>query len=153
LNVVGRPVFTARLILEYPGGKKDIILTDNTWKFSYGPILKNNVYPGEVYDSWKEIKDWDKPRFDDSGWQSAIKKEEPGGKLQQAFFPPVQVTDTIIPVDIYSPEDGIYIADMGVNFAGVHKIRLKEEPDDSVVFRFGKRIFEDSTLNPMTSVF
>jgi len=152
LNVVGRPVFTAKLILKYNNNQKDIITTDESWKFSYGPILKNNVYLGEVYDSRKEIKDWDKPGFDASNWQHAVKKEGPGGELQKAFFPPVQVTDTIIPVDIYSTEDGIYIADMGVNFAGVYRIKLKGEPGDSVVFRFGERIYKDSTLSPMTAV-
>ncbi|MDD4109504.1 MAG: family 78 glycoside hydrolase catalytic domain, partial [Prolixibacteraceae bacterium] len=152
LNVVGRPVFTAKIILEYTNGKKDIISTGKTWKFSYGPVLKNNVYLGEVYDSRREITDWDKPGYNDSGWENAVNEEGPGGALQEAFFPPVQITDTIIPVDIYSSDNGIYVADMGVNFAGVYKIRLRGDPGDSIVFRFGERIYDDGTLNPMTSV-
>jgi alpha-L-rhamnosidase len=151
LNVIGRPVFTGKIILEYQNGRTDVIITDDSWHFEYGPILKNNVYLGEVYDSRREIADWDIPGFDDSSWKNASKQDGPGGRLQKAFFPPVQITDTITPVEIYSPNEGIYIADMGVNFAGVQKITLKGNPGDSIVFRFGERIYDDSTLNIMTT--
>ena len=152
LNVIGRPVFIGKLILKYKNGKEEIIKTDDSWHFEYGPILKNNVYLGEVCDGRKKIKGWDRPGFDDSTWETALVHDGPGGQLQKAFFPPVQITDTIIPVDIYSPRNGIYIADMGVNFAGVQRIRLKGDPGDSIVFRFGERIYDDGTLNPMTTV-
>ncbi len=45
---VGKPQFIARLKLEYANEKTKNIRTDPSWKFSYGPILKNNVYLGEV---------------------------------------------------------------------------------------------------------
>jgi alpha-L-rhamnosidase len=152
LNVVGRPVFIGKLILEYKNGKKEVIKTDDSWHFEYGPIIKNNVYLGEVYDAGREIKGWDLPGFDDSSWTAALIQDGPGGTLQKTFFPPVQVTGIITPVEIYSPREGLYIADMGVNFTGVQRIRLKGDPGDSVVFRFGERIYEDGTLNPMTTV-
>ena len=41
---------------------------------------------------------------------------------------------------------------MGVNFTGLYSIRLKGQPGDTVTFRFGERLYEDGTLNPMTSV-
>ena len=41
---------------------------------------------------------------------------------------------------------------MGVNFTGTYKIRLKGNAGDSILFRFGERIYEDGTLNPMTTV-
>ena len=148
----GRPVFIAKVILEYQNGKKEQIVTDNTWKFSYGPLMKNNVFLGDVYDSRKEISHWDLPDFDDSSWNSAVNSEGPGGKLQKAFFPPIQVTKRITPANIYEPQKGIYIVDMGENFTGTYRIKLKGEPDDSVVFRFGERIYSDGTLNTMTTV-
>ncbi len=148
----GRPVFIGKIILDYKNGTKEEIVTDQTWKFSYGPLLKNNVFLGEVYDSRKEMNGWDKPGFEDSLWDNAISGNEPGGKLQKAFFSPIQITDKITPVQIDSTQEGNYIVDMGVNFTGTYRIKLKGELDDSVVFRFGERIYPDGTLNPMTTV-
>ncbi len=148
----GRPVFIGKIVLEYQNGQKEEITTDGSWKYTDGPLLKNNVYLGEVYDAGKEQKGWDRPGFDDSAWNNAEQSDGPGGKLQKAFFPPIEVTKQIAPVEIYTPQPGIYIADMGVNFAGTYKIRLNGETGDSVVFRFGERIYPDGTLNPMTTV-
>ncbi|HTN69132.1 MAG TPA: family 78 glycoside hydrolase catalytic domain [Dysgonamonadaceae bacterium] len=148
----GRPVFIAKIILEYENGTKEEIVTDNTWKFSYGGLMKNNLFLGEVYDSRKEISDWDLCGFDDSSWSNAVYSKGPGGKLQKAFFKPIQVTKRITPINIYEPQKGIYIVDMGVNFAGTYRIKLNGEPGDSVLFRFGERIYPDGTLNPMTTV-
>ncbi len=148
----GRPVFIGKIIVEYKNGKKDVIITDESWRFSYGPIIKNNIYLGEVFDSRKEIDDWDKPGFDDTSWVNAIPVEGPHGKLQKVFFPPIQITKKISPLNIYSPERGIFIADMGVNFTGLYRIKLKGQPGDTVTFRFGERIYQDGSLNPMTTV-
>ncbi|MCY1720957.1 family 78 glycoside hydrolase catalytic domain [Prolixibacteraceae bacterium Z1-6] len=149
---VGRPVFIGKIILEYQNGKTEEVATDNSWKFADGPLLKNNIYLGDVYDARNEINGWDKPGFDDSSWQNTVPAEGPGGELQKAFFPPIQVTQRIRPEKIYSPQEGIYIVDMGENFTGTFRIKLNGEPGDSVVFRFGERIYSDGTLNPMTTV-
>ncbi len=149
---VGRPVFTAKMVIEYENGETEQIVTDDSWKFAYGPIQRNNVYLGEVYDARKEIDGWNKPEFDDSTWGKAIVKGSPGGKLEKAFFPPIQITKRITPLNIYSPSQGVYIADLGENFAGTFRIKVNGETGDSVVFRFGERIYADGSLNPMTTV-
>ena len=41
---------------------------------------------------------------------------------------------------------------MGVNFTGTYNIKLSGNPGDTVTFRFGERIYDDGTLNPMTTV-
>jgi len=149
---VGRPVFTAKMIVEYMDGKTDEFVTDDSWKFAYGPIQKNNVYIGEVYDARNEQEGWNSTGFDDSKWQNAVLKEQPGGKLEKAFFPPIQITQRLTPTDIYLTSPGIYIADMGVNFAGTFRMKISGEKGDSIVFRFGERIYPDGSLNPMTTV-
>ncbi|NQU52665.1 MAG: family 78 glycoside hydrolase catalytic domain, partial [Bacteroidetes bacterium] len=149
---VGKPVFIAKLQIRYKNGASEEIVTDNSWKYNYGPIIKNSVYIGVAFDATKLIENWDEPGFDDSRWKTAIKGENPGGKLQKAFFPPVQITEEITPVEIYSPEEGIYIVDMGVNFTGTYKIKLAGNIGDKLTFRFGELIYSDGQLNPMTTV-
>ena len=76
----------------------------------------------------------------------------PGGQLQKAFFPPVQITEKIKPVEISSPEPDVFVVDMSVNFTGTYKIKLKGNIGDMISFRFGERIYNDGKLNPMTTV-
>lgn len=149
---VGNPAFIAKILLTYSNGQTEEILTDKSWKFNTGPIVKNNVYLGEVYNSGYEIPGWDLPGFDDSLWNQAELVNGPGGTLQEAFFPPVQVTRKIKPVKITAPAKGIFLVDMGENFTGLYNIKLNGKKADTITFRFGERIYDDGTLNPMTTV-
>lgn len=148
----GNPKFIAKLTLKYEDGNTEVLTTDESWKFSPGPVVKNNVYLGETYDATKEIRGWDLPEFNDNGWQNAHLAQAPGGKLQKRFFPPIRITREIEPVKITSPGKGIYIVDMGENFAGLYKIKLKGNARDTVRLRFGECIYNDGSLNPMTTV-
>ena len=148
----GKPQFIAILKLEYPNEKTRTIRTDPSWKFSYGPILKNNVYLGEVYDAGKELPGWNKTGFNDKNWGNVLEVNGPGGQLEKAFFPAIQVTDIKTPVAVSEPVHNVFIVDMGVNFTGLYKIKLKGNPGDTVHFRFGERIYANGSLNPMTTV-
>jgi alpha-L-rhamnosidase len=149
---VGKPAFIAKLRIEYIDGKVDEINTDGKWKFSYGPVIRNSVYLGEVYNAGVEIQGWNFPGFDDAAWQGAVLSHGPGGKLEKAFFPPVVVAGTCNPVTVLTPGGNTYIVDMGMNFTGLYRIRLRGQPGDTITFRFGERLYEDGTLDPMTSV-
>ena len=152
LSTVGKPVFITKLVVNYLNGKSEEITSDNTWKYNYGPLVKNSVYIGVVYDARKEIAGWDLAGFDDNNWNFAKTGQAPGGKLQKTFFPPVQITKEITPIEIYTPDEGKFIVDMGVNFTGTFKMKLSGNKGDTVTFRFGERIYEDGNLNPMTAV-
>ena len=152
LLIVGRPKFIAKLILTYEDGHSESVRTDNSWKYAYGPIIRNNVYIGERYDAGKEINGWNKVRFNDSEWGAAIVNKGPGGLLQKAFFPAIQQTGFQKPVAITSPQNNVYVVDMGVNFTGLYKIRLRGKEGDKITLRFGERIYENGVLNPMTAV-
>jgi len=148
----GMPSFIARLVVEYANGKTTEMSSDDSWKFTLGPVLKNCVYLGEWYDARKEFHGWDIAGFDDTTWRKACRVTGPGGKLQPRFFVPVKITGRISPVKISSPAQDIYVADMGTNFAGTYRIRLKGHPGDTITFRFGERLYDNERMNPMTTV-
>ncbi|HKJ78893.1 MAG TPA: family 78 glycoside hydrolase catalytic domain, partial [Prolixibacteraceae bacterium] len=149
---VGKPTFIAKLHISYENGNTKEIVSDSTWKYAYGPIVKNDVYLGVVHDASREIPGWKTPGFDDTSWNFVEMAKNPGGQLQKSFFPPVQVIKEITPVEIYSPETDVFIVDMGVNFTGTYKIKLPGQKGDTIAFRFGERVYEDGKLNPMTTV-
>lgn len=151
---VGRPAFIAKLLVHYDDGEQQQLVTDSTWKFASGPVIKNNVFLGEVYDARQEIEGWDEPGYDDTEWRYAVVDDGPGGDLQKAFFPPMKVTEMITPVDIYPCpiNNDNFIIDMGCNITGVYRIKLRGTPGDTIIFRSGERIYENGSLNPMTTV-
>lgn len=148
----GRPVFIAKVKIEYANGKTKEIVTDHTWKYSYGPIMRNNVYLGEVYDARNEIEDWNNVKYNDRKWSKADEKDGPGGQLEKTFFPHIQVIDLKKPVKITSGKDEVYLVDLGVNFTGTFKIKFRGQRGDTIRFRFGERVYPNGELNPMTAV-
>ncbi|CAL1518790.1 family 78 glycoside hydrolase catalytic domain [Chitinophaga sp. MM2321] len=150
--VTGRPMLLAKIKVVYTNGKTAEIVTNKSWKYAYGPVIRNNVYLGEVYDARKEIKGNTLPGFNDTQWKVAVEKAGPGGQLQKTFFPHIQVIDVKKPVKIVEAPKGVYVADMGVNFTGTFKIKLYGRAGDTIRFRFGERIYDNNTLNPMTAV-
>jgi len=152
LKKVGKPVFIARLHITYRNGWSEEIVSDQSWKYNFGPLTRNSVYLGVTYDARKEIRAWDKAGFDDSSWEAARPGFKPGGELQQSFFPPVRITREIQPVGISSPEEDVYLVDMGEVFTGTYKIRIRGNRGDTISFRFGERIYPDGNVNPMTTV-
>lgn len=147
----GSPRFIAKLILVYTDGAREEIITDASWKIKSGPVIRNNVYLGITYDARKEINSWNFPEFNDSDWDNAHQVSAPGGKLQPSFFPEIGISNRIKPVKISKTLQG-YIVDMGVNLTGLYKIKLKGINGDTVIFRFGERLYDNGLLNPMTTV-
>ncbi len=147
----GEPRFIAKLRLEFADGSIKEIVTDKGWKTSSGPILRNNVYLGEKYDAGKEIAGWEFPEFNDMDWGNAIQYSSPGGTIIPAFFPAVKASRMIKPIGIQNSGHGI-IVDFGVNLTGLYRIQLRGKSGDTIVFRFGERLYDNGTLDPMTTV-
>ncbi len=149
---IGQPMLIAQLKIEYDDGTIQWVKTGEEWKAGEGPILKNNVYLGEVYDARLEQEGWNEPGFDDSRWKPALKTEGPGGRLVPQIQPPIRITKEITPVAISEPKPGKYIFDMGQNFAGVARLKVKGEAGARVQMRYGELLFDDGTLNDLTTI-
>ncbi|HEC02385.1 MAG TPA: glycoside hydrolase family 78, partial [Phycisphaerales bacterium] len=149
---VGRPQFIAQLLIEYADGSRESVASDSAWKVAPGPILRNSIYLGEKVDARKAVKDWDKPGLDDSAWYAAQIAPAPQGPLQAQPLPPIRVTASVKPVRITEPSDGVYIVDMGQNFGGWARFTFNVPEGTEITMRYGELLYEDGTLNPMTSV-
>ena len=148
----GQPRVIAQLEITYRVGARQTVVTDGTWKCHDGPILNNSVYLGEVYDAQRELPGWDVPGLDDRDWRRVRLETEPVGPLCAQTAPPIRITKTLHPVKITSPKEGIAIVDMGQNFAGWVRLRVRGPAGRRVTLRYGELLYPDGTLNPMTSV-
>ncbi len=149
---VGKPCLKAQLRIVYEDGTTETIITDNSWKAGDGPVLKNSVYLGELYDARLEQKGWNEPGFSNSQWKNARVIQGPGGILIARYIPPVRVTKTVKPIKMTEPSPGVYIFDFGQNFAGVPRLKVHGPTGTRVVMRGGEDIHPDGTLNYLTVI-
>lgn len=78
----GTPRTIAQIEVEYENGEKQTIITDCSWETSESPIIYNGLHTGEIYDAGLEIKDWNRPEFNDNLWVNAIEVRPPEGNLK-----------------------------------------------------------------------
>jgi len=149
---VGRPQFIAQLLIEYADGSRELLVSDSSWKVAPGPILRNSIYLGEKVDARKSVNGWDKPGLDDRAWDFARIAPAPEGLLQAQTLPSIKVTASLKPVRITEPSDGVYVVDMGQNFAGWASFTFNVPEGMEITMRYGELLYEDGMLNPMTSV-
>ncbi len=149
---VGRPQFIAQLKITYKDGSEQLITSDTGWKVTEGPIIRNSIYLGEIYDARKELAAWNMPGFDDSAWHNAALADSPAPILQAQPLLPIRSTAVIKPVSVTEIKDGVYIVDMGCNFAGLASFKFNLKKSAMVKMRYGELLYNDGTLNPMTSV-
>ncbi len=148
----GRPRFIAQLKIEYTDGTTKTVVSNEEWKTHEGPILRNNIYLGEIYDARKEIENWDAYWFDDSKWNNAKIANEKIGELQAQNLSPIKITATLNPVKLTEPKPNTYIFDMEQNFSGWVKLKVEAPSGTIIKLRYGELLYEDGTLNVMTSV-
>jgi alpha-L-rhamnosidase len=146
-----RPCLKAEIHIRYTDGSVNIIATDESWKTAPGPIVKNNVYLGEHYDARKEIPGWN---VDNNiiGWKDAVPVPGPDGILTAQMQPPIRITKIVMPVALTQHGKDTFIVDMGQNFAGVVRIKVKGSAGNKVTLRLGEGVFPDGSINLMTAV-
>ncbi|MBN1394663.1 MAG: family 78 glycoside hydrolase catalytic domain [Pirellulales bacterium] len=140
------PRLLAQLEIELADGTIQTVATDETWRLTYGPWIEAEMQGGETYDATKEIPGWTEPGLDDSTWQPARVTESIPAKLQS--FPSVttQETGEIRPVEITEPKPGVYVVNMGQEFAGVARLKVKGPRGTKVTLRFAERLNPDGTV-------
>ena len=150
-TVYGRPKLLLQLEITYTDGSIETVVTDGKWKAATGPIVANNVYAGETYDARLERPGWAGAGFDESDWSNAVLTEMPGGKLVSQMLPAIKRIKTIKPVGIINPSPGVYVYDMGQNFAGWARLKVKASAGTAIKLRFAEALAPDGSIDPAST--
>ena len=141
-----KPRLYVQLEIEYVDGSRQTIVTDKTWKAAYGPHLEADFLMGETYDSRKEMPGWCTYWFNNSSWEPV----EVTDKIQSKFqsYPGVTVRKTleVSAKKLTEPVKGVYVFDIGQNFAGWIRLKVKGESGTKVVLRFAEMLNSDGTI-------
>jgi alpha-L-rhamnosidase len=163
------PSCIAQLELEYADGSTETIGTDPSWQTSTdGPFREADIIMGETFDARLSHPDWSKPGFDVSGWKKAIRAEDNGStkaifsdvtgdrevelgfhqpqRMQAYPAPPVRATEEIKPLSVNQQKPGVFIFDMGQNFAGVIRLKVKGPAGTKIQIRYGEMLYPDGRL-------
>ena len=138
--------FFMQLVVDYKDGTSQTFITDKKWKVHDAPILKSTLYHGEKYDARLEEKGWAKINFDDSEWQTVAILDQKEGKLVAQQGPLLRIIKEIKPVNITSPSDGVYIIDMGQNFAGWARLKVQGKAGTHIKMRFAETLKPDGNV-------
>lgn len=148
----GRPCVKAQIHLTYSDGSTDVIPTDGSWQTAPGPVVRNNVYLGEHYDARLEQDGWNTTGGRQIAWKPAEEVNGPSGVMTAQMQPPIRITRIVKPVKVTEVRPDTFIIDMGQNFAGVLRLRVRGPAGKKVTLRYGEDVFKDGTLNYHTSV-
>lgn len=162
------PSVLIQLEIEYEDGSRETVVTDSSWKANTGPITQADMLMGEIYDARLEQKGWSEPGFDDGAWGKAILAGENGSvkmifsdqagdrevdlgfhkpaKMQSYSSVPIRPIEELRPVAMTEPEKGVYIFNMGQNFSGVVRIKVKGEKGTMIRIRHGEMLHPDGRL-------
>ncbi|NDV78091.1 glycoside hydrolase family 78 protein [Dysgonomonas sp. 511] len=141
----GPPTLFFKMHIYYADGSKDVISSDNTWKYSLSPVTFNDIYGGENYDARLEQQGWNKPGFDDKAWKPVVMQDAPKGKLRAQ-----QVTNVRCMKEYSSAKvtkiDSSYVLDMGQNLSGYPAIRVKGKAGQTIKLTVGEQLNKETGL-------
>lgn len=169
-NFYGKtPALRAQLEIEYTDGTREVIGSGPDWRVtSEGPIREADLIMGETHDARREMSGWDRAGFADANWERAIPARD-NGPLRAVFFDtrgereidlgfqapprlqayaaqPIRVTEELRTRQVTEPKPGVFIFDLGQNFAGIIRLRAHGAAGTSVRLRYGEMLHRDGTL-------
>ncbi len=136
-------LFQAHLELE--NGSEIVITSDAGWQTAEGPIRFDATRLGEIYDARLELPGWNLPAYQPAkaNWLPARIVEGPRGRVTAQRLPPVKVTRVLHPVKMWKSSRGTLLFDMGQNFTGWVRVRLRGAAGTEVILRYGEKLAPD----------
>jgi hypothetical protein len=114
----GRPKLILQLSLFQADGTVTRVVSDTSWETIDGPILYSSIYAGEDVDGRLEPAGWDMPGTKGDGWRPVLVAGPQPGRLRAQTIPPVRLDRRFETVAITEPKPGVFVYDLGENFAG-----------------------------------
>ncbi|QIP17321.1 family 78 glycoside hydrolase catalytic domain [Spirosoma aureum] len=141
------PLLKAQLEVEYTNGEKETIATDQTWKTNHGPVLEADLLNGETYNANLEFANWSKVGYADSNWKnSTIYPDKSGRKIEAYPGYPIQVFQELKSKTVTPKSGGKYLFDLGQNFAGNVRLKVKGNKGDTITLKYGEVLFPNGEI-------
>ena len=141
------PLLKAQIEVEYANGEKEIIATNAAWKTNHGAIVEADILNGETCNANLMFENWNKVGFNDAQWKnSQVFPDKIDRKIQAYSGNPVQVFKELKTKTITETVGGKYIFDLGQNFAGVVRLKVKGQKGDTISLKYGEVLFPNGEI-------
>jgi len=127
------PKLLMQVRVEYADGRVDTIGTDSRWTTSTGPITFDSIYGGRLTTPARRNRAGTRriTTIPHGPWRRWFHLRE--GKLVAQMMPPIKADQIVNPAKLTEPQPGIFVFDMGQNFAGFAELRLRAPAGTKVV--------------------
>jgi predicted GH43/DUF377 family glycosyl hydrolase len=135
--------------LEYDDGTHESMVTDESWRVHLGPVTYNDIYGGEDYDARRAQSGWDRPKFDDAGWENAVELVRPSGQLRglTASAPPLGEIESIQPIAVNKLSATRDVVDLGQNASYMPRIHVSGPAGSTVRLTHAEVVHEDGSID------
>ncbi|HET6668370.1 MAG TPA: family 78 glycoside hydrolase catalytic domain, partial [Intrasporangium sp.] len=143
-----RDSLVAQLRIDYSDGTSQVVTTDDSWRTAPGPITSADLLDGESYDARRAetIGAWADPGYDAGSWQQVDVLPSATDQLEPQDDQPVRVTEELDATRLDSPDQGVYIYDLGQNMVGKGRFTLTGSPGDTVRVRYAEVLNPDGSI-------
>jgi alpha-L-rhamnosidase len=139
------PAALVQLEVQTANGGVITAATDATWRTASSGIRSDDLLIGEQEDAAAWPTGWDRPGFDDRGWDSVRLHAGTGGELVSQVDTGTKVVKTLRPIQV-TGRDGVSIVDLGQNMVGHVRLDLDCDAGTEVRLRHAEVLRSDGDL-------
>ena len=132
--------------IKYEDGTEDVLVSDEQWKTSTGPVLMSEIYHGETYDARLEKKGWTSSAFDDWDWAKVNILDHTKEILTAQENEPVRRIDYLKPIELITTPAGETVLDMGQNMVGWVRFHVTGERGTRVTLQHAEILDPDGNF-------
>ncbi|MET0494533.1 MAG: family 78 glycoside hydrolase catalytic domain, partial [Actinoplanes sp.] len=130
------PWYSAQLSIEYTDGTRADVRTDGSWSATTSVITSDDLYHGEDQDA----------RLQPGAGTAVTVRTAAKPTLVAQVDPGVTVQQELRPRSITQPRAGVWIVDLGQNFAGWNRLKVTGAAGTKITVRHGEILNADGTL-------
>lgn len=145
-NVYGTQLaLLAQLEIAFQDGRTQVVVSDESWRATTGPILASSIYDGERYDARLDLRGWAGPGYDASTWQRVAPVYHPLETLVIAADPPIRRSAEVPVTSVSESPSGKLIVDFGQNLVGRLRLKVSGSAGDTISIRHAE-VLRDGEL-------
>ncbi|MEW2508231.1 family 78 glycoside hydrolase catalytic domain [Amycolatopsis sp. NPDC047767] len=132
----GSPAAAAQLMIQYDDGTTETVLTDESWRWSLGPVVEASIYQGETYDARLHDSDWASSGVADADtWSPVALVGVPDVQPEPRTSPPVRVIERRAVEQVITTPAGNTVLDFGQNLVGWVRLTVSGPRGHTITLR------------------
>jgi alpha-L-rhamnosidase len=113
-----------QLDIEYTDGSHELVISDENWQASTGPILDSELYHGETIDARLNKNGWSTVGYKAADWKPVAIKEAGKAQIVATYNEPIRKQERFAPKRIFTTPKGERVIDFGQNLVGWVEVKV-----------------------------